>query len=92
MRAQALDLALRDAGAPRTAVDGYVSMGGLEDLRFLGLTPSFNVGTTSAIGSMARSMTGTTTSARPGFMLWRPLESPSTTSTSPSSTTLTRSV
>ncbi len=53
MRAHALQLALRDAGAARTAVDGYVSMGGLEDLRFLGLTPSFNVGVQSGGASAA---------------------------------------
>jgi acetyl-CoA acetyltransferase len=53
LRSQALDLALADAGLTRTAVDGYVSMGGLEDLRFLGLTPSFNVGVQSGGASAA---------------------------------------
>jgi len=53
LRSQALDVALADAGLPRTAVDGYISMGGLEDLRFLGLTPSFNVGVQSGGASAA---------------------------------------
>lgn len=44
LRRQALEAALEDAGLPRNAVDGYIAChgtGGFEDLRFLGLGPTF---------------------------------------------------
>ena len=44
LRRQALEAALVDAGLPRSAVDGYIAChgtGGFEDLRFLGIGPTF---------------------------------------------------
>ena len=53
LRRDALDLALADAGLTREQLDGYVSADALEDLRYLGLTPDFNVVTQSGGASVA---------------------------------------
>ncbi|MFV8817941.1 thiolase family protein [Haliea sp. E17] len=44
LRAQAVDLALADAGLPRDAIDGYIrAYVDREDLRYMGLSPNFSV-------------------------------------------------
>jgi acetyl-CoA acetyltransferase len=44
LRAQAVDLALADAGLPRDAIDGYIhTYIDREDLRYMGLAPNFSV-------------------------------------------------
>lgn len=44
LRAQAVDLALQDAGLERDAIDGYIhTYLEREDLRYLGLSPNFSV-------------------------------------------------
>jgi acetyl-CoA acetyltransferase len=53
LRRDALDLALADAGLQRGQLDGYVSTDILEDLRYLGLTPKFNVVAQSGGASVA---------------------------------------
>jgi acetyl-CoA acetyltransferase len=53
LRRDALDLALADAGLQRGQLDGYVSADVLEDLRYLGLTPNFNVVAQSGGASVA---------------------------------------
>src|SRR3546814_1254990 len=67
LRAQAVDLALADAGLERDAIDGYIhTYLEREDLRYMGLSPNFSLsmlagGATpvlsivSAIGAIVRS-------------------------------------
>lgn len=44
LRAQAVDLALRDAGLEKSAIDGYIHCHvEREDLRYMGLAPNFSV-------------------------------------------------
>lgn len=44
LRAQAVDLALAEAGLPRDAIDGYIhTYIDREDLRYMGLSPNFSV-------------------------------------------------
>lgn len=44
LRAQAVDLALADAGLERSAIDGYIhTYMDREDLRYMGLSPNFSV-------------------------------------------------
>lgn len=44
LRAQAVDLALKDAGLERAAIDGYIRAHiEREDLRYMGLSPNFSV-------------------------------------------------
>ena len=59
LRAQAIDLALADAGIERDAIDGYIHCWTTrEDLRYLGLAPNFSLqlqsgGATAGTGIMA---------------------------------------